>query len=200
MADSTGIITSWTYDAYGKATYTGVAQSNPYLYTGRELDGTGLYYYRARYYHPVLSRFVSEDPIGLAAGPNVYAYVGGNPVSYSDALGLDETTWATAPERSVLTDGPRNGNWGGGNWSGGTSPGRSNVPSGMGMPTDSADACYMRHDLCYDSGQGKKSCDKKLVDELRSLPADPRNWPMPPRAGTEQDSVNFLNNTVRLFK
>ena len=42
MADSTGIVTSWTYDAYGKATYTELAQSNPYLYTGRELDGTGL--------------------------------------------------------------------------------------------------------------------------------------------------------------
>ena len=41
MADSTGIVTSWTYDPYGKATYTGVAQSNPFLYTGRELDGTG---------------------------------------------------------------------------------------------------------------------------------------------------------------
>ena len=38
MADSTGIVTSWTYDAYGKATYTELAQSNPYLYTGRELD------------------------------------------------------------------------------------------------------------------------------------------------------------------
>ena len=41
MADSAGIVTSWTYDPYGKATYTGAAQSNPFLYTGRELDGTG---------------------------------------------------------------------------------------------------------------------------------------------------------------
>ena len=87
MADSTGIVTSWTYDAYGKATYTGQNQSNSYLYTGRELDGTGLYYYRARYYHPTLSRFISEDPIGIAAGPNSYAYVGGNPVSFVDPQG-----------------------------------------------------------------------------------------------------------------
>ena len=88
MADSTGIVTSWTYDPYGKATYTGVAQSNPFLYTGRELDGTGLYYYRARYYHPTLQRFIAEDPIGFKGGANIYAYVGGNPISRIDPTGL----------------------------------------------------------------------------------------------------------------
>ena len=88
MADGTGIVTSWTYDPYGKATFTGVAQSNPFLYTGRELDGTGLYYYRARYYHPTLSRFIAEDPIEYAGGANIYGYVDGNPVSYRDPLGL----------------------------------------------------------------------------------------------------------------
>ncbi len=32
---------------------------------GREDDGTGLYYYRARYYVPVPGWFISEDPLGL---------------------------------------------------------------------------------------------------------------------------------------
>ena len=93
MADGTGIVTSWTYDPYGKATYTGVAQSNPFLYTGRELDGTGLYYYRARYYHPTLNRFIAEDPIGFGGGANIYAYVKGNPISNGDPLGLDSWTF-----------------------------------------------------------------------------------------------------------
>jgi uncharacterized protein RhaS with RHS repeats len=31
-------------------------------------DGTGIYYYRARYYHPQLQRFISEDPIGVGGG------------------------------------------------------------------------------------------------------------------------------------
>jgi len=40
----------------------GPDDGNPLQYTGREVDGTGLYYYRARYYDPVLKRFISDDP------------------------------------------------------------------------------------------------------------------------------------------
>ena len=58
-------------------------------FTGREHDATGLYSYRARYYHSALSRFVSEDPIAFEAGDaNFYAYVGNSPVAYIDPLGL----------------------------------------------------------------------------------------------------------------
>jgi RHS repeat-associated protein len=57
-------------------------------YTGRENDGTGLMYYRARYYHAGCARFISEDPIGWASGQtNNYAYVGGDPVSFTDPSG-----------------------------------------------------------------------------------------------------------------
>jgi RHS repeat-associated protein len=51
-----------------------------------------LYYYRNRYYSPQTGRFISEDPIGWASGQtNAYAYVGGNPVQFSDPEGLQ---WA----------------------------------------------------------------------------------------------------------
>jgi RHS repeat-associated protein len=63
--------------------------SDPIQYTSRENDGTGLYFYRARYYDPVLKRFIGSDPIGLAGGMNTYGYVGGNPISRSDPEGLD---------------------------------------------------------------------------------------------------------------
>jgi RHS repeat-associated protein len=56
-------------------------------YTSRENDATGLLYYRARYYDPVLKRFISSDPIGLAGGMNMYAYVEGDPVSLVDPTG-----------------------------------------------------------------------------------------------------------------
>src|SRR5213594_1439416 len=47
-------------------------------------------YSRARYYHTDLQRFISEDPIGLAAGDvNFYVYVANNPLSFIDPLGLD---------------------------------------------------------------------------------------------------------------
>ena len=88
LTDAAGAVqTSYTYEAYGKATKSGTATTNSQTYTGREDDGTGLYYYRARYYNPTISRFVSEDPIGLAGGINSYAYVKGNPVSFIDPKG-----------------------------------------------------------------------------------------------------------------
>jgi RHS repeat-associated protein len=48
---------------------------------------------RARYYHPGLQRFISEDPIGFLGGdPNFYAYVANNPLGFVDPLGLDKTS------------------------------------------------------------------------------------------------------------
>jgi uncharacterized protein RhaS with RHS repeats len=46
------------------------------------------YYYRARYYDPIRSRFVSEDPIGFAGGLNPYQYAQGSPTGYADPEGL----------------------------------------------------------------------------------------------------------------
>jgi len=64
LADSTGAVqTEYTYEPFGKTTVSGISNTNPFQYTGRENDATGLYYYRARYYHPTLQRFVAEDPL-----------------------------------------------------------------------------------------------------------------------------------------
>jgi RHS repeat-associated protein len=82
------VTTGFGYEPYGKTTQTGASSGNSQQYTGRENDGTGLYYYRARYYSPTTGRFVSEDPIGFSGGPNAYAYVRGNPVQLVDSLGL----------------------------------------------------------------------------------------------------------------
>jgi RHS repeat-associated protein len=88
----------YSYSPYGETQALGVdgdIPANSNQYTARENDGriggTGggsLYYYRARYYDPVLKRFVSEDPIGLRGGRNLYAYVEANPINSSDPLGL----------------------------------------------------------------------------------------------------------------
>jgi RHS repeat-associated protein len=91
LADSAGVPqTSYTYEPFGAATNNGAPSSNAFKYTGREDDGTGLYYYRARYYNPRLQRFVSEDPIGFAGGGiNLYAHAFRNPGRYIDPTGLE---------------------------------------------------------------------------------------------------------------
>ncbi len=93
--------TTYRYSPFGETETTGETSTNPAQYTGREHDGTGLYYYRARYYAPELARFISSDPIGLADGLNIYAYVGNNPVNFIDDSGYkrrsdrsgDLSTW-----------------------------------------------------------------------------------------------------------
>lgn len=53
-----------------------------------EGDVTVCDYYRARYYHPTLQRFLSEDPIRFMSGDsNFYAYVQNNPLNLVDPLG-----------------------------------------------------------------------------------------------------------------
>jgi RHS repeat-associated protein len=79
---------SYSYEAFGKTSITGTS-SNPFQYTGRENDGTGLYYYRVRYYQTGLHRFVGEDVIRIRLGhPNLYPYVSNNPLRFSDPFGL----------------------------------------------------------------------------------------------------------------
>ena len=89
VADSAGVPQGqYTYEPFGKLTHTGSATVG-YQFTGRETDGTGLQFNRARYYSPEYGRFVSEDPLGFAAGDlNLYAYVGNSPLNGVDPSGM----------------------------------------------------------------------------------------------------------------
>lgn len=82
MTDSSGnVIERYSYDGFGKiaimdASYASRASSaigNPILYTGQYFDQeSGLYYFRARHFHPKLGRFMQRDPLGFNDGPNLY--------------------------------------------------------------------------------------------------------------------------------
>jgi RHS repeat-associated protein len=91
LMDSGGnIATTYAYDPFGGTVLSGAANSSVFQYTGRENEGNGLYFYRARYYSPRLGRFVSQDPLGFAgSGTNLYAYTNNSPVNLVDPYGLE---------------------------------------------------------------------------------------------------------------
>jgi RHS repeat-associated protein len=99
LADEVGnILESYRFDAWGKVTgvYDGngnhlseSAYGNRFLWQGREYSWkTGLYYFRARWYDPVMGRWLSNDPIGISGGLNQYVFCANNPVNFTDPFGL----------------------------------------------------------------------------------------------------------------
>jgi len=82
IVDDTGAVHErYAYDGYGRCdvfdasfgTRTESSFAWEYRYTGRRLDlETGIYYFRARFYHAELGRFIIRDPIGYFDGYNLY--------------------------------------------------------------------------------------------------------------------------------
>jgi RHS repeat-associated protein len=86
------------YDSFGNlVSQTAPAEVPRFAYTGREFDPEiGLFYYRERYYESTLGQFLSEDPLGFAAGDtNLYRYVGASPLNATDPFG--QSAWVASP-------------------------------------------------------------------------------------------------------
>jgi RHS repeat-associated protein len=59
---------------------------------------TGLHYNYFRDYDPGTGRYLASDPIGQAAGTDVFGYAAANPLAFIDPSGLEIVgTWAAAP-------------------------------------------------------------------------------------------------------
>ncbi len=72
--------------------YGNSAETAHFYFTGKQLDEkTGLYYYGARYYDPIIGRFVTPDTVvPSSANPqalNRYSYVYNCPLNYTDPSG-----------------------------------------------------------------------------------------------------------------
>jgi RHS repeat-associated protein len=92
LADNTqSQAASYAYDPYGNLLSSAgtLATANTYRFSSREYVPTsGLYIYLYRFYNPGTERWPNQDPIQEAGGLNLYGFVGNNPVSIVDLLGL----------------------------------------------------------------------------------------------------------------
>lgn len=98
VTDTSGaVVERYAYDLYGSPTvysptYTVLGASaigNPYLFAGRRWDAElGMYFNRARNYHPGLGRFAQPDPLGYVDTMNPYEYVRSRPTNLVDPLGF----------------------------------------------------------------------------------------------------------------
>jgi RHS repeat-associated protein len=100
---SGSVVGSYSYEPFGKSTASGSA-STPFEFTGRENDGTGLYYYRARYYSPLYQRFIAQDPLDFRGELDLYAYVLNMATVLRDLLGLDPFWLPAGPAGPACTE------------------------------------------------------------------------------------------------
>jgi RHS repeat-associated protein len=78
-------VRSVAYDPYGAIIFYSGSDDYRYKFTGKELDASGLYYFGARFYDPMLGRFIQADTV--LDGLNRYTYCRNNPLKYVDPSG-----------------------------------------------------------------------------------------------------------------
>jgi len=162
----------YLYDAFGVELEANEQLQNRIRYTGQQYDDlTGQYYLRARYYNPVLGRFLQED-VYQGDGLNLYGYCGNNPVTYYDPSG-----YAKTPQQ--LGDGcPPNGN----------------IGEGGNKQSENADNSVALPD--YD---GKTTQGVLVLDDGRQIPlssgdGDPRYTNYPNNGHVEQKAALYMKD------
>jgi RHS repeat-associated protein len=107
LVDTTGNIRArYDYDPYGRTTKLAGDRDSSFTYTGHYAHATsGVLLTQYRAYDPNLGRWLSQDPIGMDGGLNLYAYVSDDPIGKVDPLGLapikgiQGLPWCPAPTK-----------------------------------------------------------------------------------------------------
>ena len=87
-----GILEAYSYTAFGEENFPPPPSCNPWRFSSKRTDDeTGLVYYGRRFYSPRIGRWLTPDPLGLEAGPNLYAFVLNTPLTHLDLYGLIDT-------------------------------------------------------------------------------------------------------------
>ncbi len=85
---------SAVYSSFGEATINVAVVENSLRFPDQYYDSeTGLHYNYQRYYDPETGRYITPDPIGLAGGINLFAYIQNDPVNWVDPWGLYRSHW-----------------------------------------------------------------------------------------------------------
>lgn len=89
MTDGAGTVRArYAYDLFGRQTKLSGDRDAPFGYTGHFSHAqSGLFLAKHRAYSPNLGRWISEDPLGMADGANLYRYVRNDPANKLDPTG-----------------------------------------------------------------------------------------------------------------
>ncbi len=82
---------SYRYDPFGNTMSSSgtLASANVYRFSSKEIHAnSGMYYYLYRFYDPNLQRWINRDPVEEEGGNNLYGFVGNDPISSADPVGL----------------------------------------------------------------------------------------------------------------
>jgi RHS repeat-associated protein len=104
LTDAAGNATvRYGYAPYGAKSVQGSEVGNPFTFVGAHGvmdEGMAMFFMKSRYFDAASSRFIQADPIGLQGGPNLYAYVGNNPVGRLDPDGTKDEPPETQSQKA----------------------------------------------------------------------------------------------------
>ena len=165
------------FDPWGnlRSEYNPHQLHQPVRMQGQQLDlETGLFYNRFRYYGSTIGRYITQDPIGLDGGIDLFGFALNNPVSYYDPDGLKRVSRTTnggnsAQRRYQRRHGPKQPS------SGSTDP-TNNFEEAAGYFNEEGDFVCLR----WHCPQNNFSCspgDTKMASDFIPAATDPKKPP-----------------------